>query len=213
MIPLNDTLDAIFFGCFLFGALFTLVSVVMGVADLGFDADADGLSLDSWLLNTSAILAFIAWFGGIGLLSRHAMGMPDLLSVVVAVGGGLVGGYVVGKGIKRLSNAGAGLDPDAYEMPGTIARVTSSIRSGGTGEIVYEQEGSRQVSAARADNGQAIDRGTEVVVLRYEGGIATVEAWDRLMSERALSDRRDATAVQAREPALMTSSGDHHDNH
>jgi membrane protein implicated in regulation of membrane protease activity len=212
MIPLNDTLDAVFFGCLLFGVLFTLVSLLLGVADLGFDAGADSFALDSWLLNVSAILAFIAWFGGIGLLSHEALGLPGLASIAVAVAGGLVGGYVVGKGIKRLSNAGEVLNPDAYEMPGTIARVTSSIRSGGTGEIVYEQEGSRQVSAARAENGQAIDRGTEVVVLRYESGIATVEAWDRLMSERALSDRRDATTIQAHEPALMT-SGDRHGNH
>lgn len=210
MIPLGDTLDAIFFGCFLFGALFTLVSVVTGAADLGFDGDAEGFGPDSWLLNVSAILAFIAWFGGVGLLSHEALGLPAPLSVVVAVGGGLAGGYLVGKGIKRLSNAGVALNPNAYEMPGTIARVTSSIRSGGTGEIVYERQGSRQVSAARTETGQAIDRGTEVVVLRYESGIATVEAWDRLVNEGAPSGRRQATTMPTNKPTLTASSGEHH---
>jgi hypothetical protein len=69
-------------------------------------------------------------------------------------------------------------------MPGVIARVTSSIREGGTGEVVYEQAGVRHVAAARATSGRAIPRGTEVVVLKLDRGIVYVELWDELMQSR-----------------------------
>lgn len=185
MIPINGTVDAIFLGCLLFGVIFTLVSAVLGGIDLGFDGDVGDLAAGSWLGNVSGMLAFVAWFGGIGLLAHEAAGLPLIVSLIVAVAGGAAGGYLAGRGIRRLSGAGETLDPRAYELPGTIARVASSIRANGTGEIIYEQAGSRQVAAARADNGAAIPRGTEVVVLRQRGGIATVAPWDDLLnSER-----------------------------
>ena len=56
-----------------------------------------------------------------------------------------------------------------------MARVTSSIRAGGTGEVVYEQAGVRQVSAARAADGRAVPRGAEVVILNGERGVVLVE--------------------------------------
>lgn len=76
------------------------------------------------------------------------------------------------------------LDPAHYRLPGTIAIVSSAIRSGGTGEIVYEQAGVRQVSAARAADGAAIPRGSEVVILRCERGVAFVEPWSVFVGER-----------------------------
>ena len=185
MIPINGTVDAIFFGCLIFGLIFTLVSVVLGGIDLGFDGDVGDLSGASWLGNVSAILAFLAWFGGAGLIAHEAAGLPLLVSLVIAVAAGIGGGYLAGHGVRRLSAAGEVLDPRAYELPGTVARVASSIRPGGTGEIIYEQAGSRQVAAARSEDGTAIPKGTEVVVLRQRGGIAMVAPWvDLLNRER-----------------------------
>jgi hypothetical protein len=52
------------------------------------------------------------------------------------------------------------------------------IREGGTGEIVFSQEGVRRVSGARSDDGRPIAKGSEVVVQRYEKGIAYVRRWE-----------------------------------
>jgi hypothetical protein len=65
-----------------------------------------------------------------------------------------------------------------YYLPGTIARVLSPIRARGTGEIMYVKGGTRQVAAARSIDGEPIARGTEVVIVRYELGIAYVHPWD-----------------------------------
>jgi len=52
------------------------------------------------------------------------------------------------------------------------------IREGGTGEIVFAQEGVRHVAGARSEDGIAIPKGAEVVVQRYEKGIAYVRRWE-----------------------------------
>lgn len=80
------------------------------------------------------------------------------------------------------------LDPRDFELKGKLARVTSSIRPGGTGEIVYEQSGVRMVRPARAASGVAIPRGTEVVVLRAQGNIGIVAPWSELYGDDPLPE-------------------------
>lgn len=67
------------------------------------------------------------------------------------------------------------------EMAGVLAQVSDSIRDGnGIGEIIFSQSGARRASAARSDDGSAIERGVEVVVIRYDRGVAYVRRWDEL---------------------------------
>jgi hypothetical protein len=75
------------------------------------------------------------------------------------------------------------MDPADYEMVGVLGRVCSPIREGGTGEIVYTQMGTRRVCGARSDDSTAIAKGTEVVVTRYEKGIAYVRLWSEMSGE------------------------------
>jgi hypothetical protein len=70
-----------------------------------------------------------------------------------------------------------------YEMVGVLGRVNSSIRAGGTGEIVFTLEGTRRCCGARSEDGSAFERGREVVVTRFERGIAYVRGWDELAGE------------------------------
>ena len=80
------------------------------------------------------------------------------------------------------------MDPADYEMVGVLGRVCSSIHEKGTGEIIYTQMGTRRVCGARSDEGGAIAKGTEVVVTRYDKGIAYVRRWSEMSGE----DRMDA---------------------
>jgi hypothetical protein len=52
----------------------------------------------------------------------------------------------------------------------------------------------RRVSGARSDDGTAIPKGTEVVVERYEKGIAYVRRWEDMEQE----DRSRETEVRSR---------------
>jgi hypothetical protein len=75
------------------------------------------------------------------------------------------------------------LDSADFEMTGVLGNVTVPIRPGGTGEIVYSQQGTRRSAGARSENAVAIPRGSEVVVTRYEKGIAYVRLWEEMAGE------------------------------
>jgi len=75
------------------------------------------------------------------------------------------------------------MDPADYEMAGVLGRVSVSIREAGTGEIIYSQAGTRRTCGARGENGKAIAKGTEVMVTRYDKGIAYVRPWSEMSEE------------------------------
>ena len=129
------------------------------------------------LTSPATILAFISWFGGVGYQARHALGVVTPVSLLFGVVAGLIGAAIVWWFLaKVILPHDIALDPEDFRLPGTIGRVTSSIGAGGTGEIVYEQAGVRQVSAARVAGGAPLPRASEVVVRSYERGIALVES-------------------------------------
>jgi hypothetical protein len=49
---------------------------------------------------------------------------------------------------------------------------------------VYSQAGTRRVCGARSEDGTAIPKGTEVVVTRYEKGIAYVRLWSEMSGDQ-----------------------------
>jgi hypothetical protein len=95
-----------------------------------------------------------------------------------------VGGAIVFLFLSRvLISPEESMDPADYEMTGVLGRVSVSIRDKGTGEIIYSQAGTRRTCGARGEDGNAITKGTEVVVTRYEKGIAFVRPWTEISSE------------------------------
>jgi hypothetical protein len=134
--------------------------------------------------NFVSLTAFLAWFGGTGyLLTRFStlwVGMGLLLAVV----SGLIGGGIIFLFLSKvLMRDEEHMDPADYEMVGVLGRISSPIREGGTGELIYSQAGTRRVCGARSEDGTAIPRGTEVVVARYEKGIAYVSLWSEMSGE------------------------------
>src|SRR5207302_8573168 len=130
------------------------------------------------------LTAFLAWFGGTGYLLTRYSGLWVGFGLLAAVISGLVGGGIVFLFLSKvLISEEENMDPADYEMVGVLGRVCSSIREGGTGEIIYTQMGTRRVCGARSDNGSAIAKATEVVVTRYEKGIAYVRLWSEMSAE------------------------------
>ncbi len=179
MFAIQDAIDAILAGMFLFGLLLTLISLLSGAAHLGIHlhhGDADGEVLPFSLV---ALLVGLTWLGGVGYLLRRAAGWPAFVALLVAAGAAVAVGALVQRAIRALSrNASAAMNPADYRLPGVIGQVSSSIRPGGTGEVLYEQGGVRHVVAARAAAAEGLPRGTEVVVLRVDRGTAIVDVFD-----------------------------------
>jgi hypothetical protein len=131
------------------------------------------------MVNAAAITAFLTWFGGGGLLLDRLTpwSMPFVEGGALAIG--LVGGAVINSAINALARRES--TAQSLSMIGVIGRIVIPIREGeGTGEMVFTHAGTRRVAGARSDNGRAIPKGTEVVVTRYEKGIAYVATWDEL---------------------------------
>jgi len=134
--------------------------------------------------NPPSLAAFLAWFGGTGYLLTRFSSVWVGLGLLLSVGSGLVGGGIIFLFLSRvLISDGENMDPADYEMVGVLGRLAVSIREGGTGEIVYSQVGTRRVCGARSEDGSAMAKGTEVVVTRYEKGIAYVRLWSEMSGE------------------------------
>lgn len=132
-------------------------------------------------LNGFTLMAFLCWFGGTGYLFHRFTSVLGLGVFAIAVASGLAGAAIIFWFLVRvLLPREQELTAEDTEITGVLARVSSSIREGGTGEIAYSQGGARRAAAARSDAGPPIPRDTEVVVLRYERGIAYVRPWSEL---------------------------------
>jgi membrane protein implicated in regulation of membrane protease activity len=132
-------------------------------------------------INLGTATAFLAWFGGIGfLLTRHSH-VYAMVALLLSIASGFVGATLVFLVVTRvLLRFESPMDPADYDMVGVLGRVSSRLRAGGTGEIIFSRLGSRCSAAARSEDGSEISKDVEVVVTRYERGIAYVRRWDEL---------------------------------
>ena len=134
--------------------------------------------------NFVTLTAFLAWFGGTGYLLTRYSGVWVGFGLLASISSGLVGGAIVFLFLSKvLISDEENMDPADYEMVGVLGRVCSPIRAGGTGEMIYTQMGTRRVCGTRSEDGSAIDKGAEVVVTRYEKGLAYVRRWEEMNSE------------------------------
>jgi hypothetical protein len=130
------------------------------------------------------LAAFLAWFGGMGYLLTRYSGLAFAAALSVSVLAGLVAGTIVFLFVaKVLTSDEQHLDPADFDMVGVLGKLSVPRREGGTGELIYSQAGTRRVCGARTENGNAVSKGTEVVVTRYEKGIAYVRLWSELSGE------------------------------
>jgi membrane protein implicated in regulation of membrane protease activity len=188
-------MDSFYLICFGVGLILSIVSVVGGFAHLhigrmhighvthghaphGGAHGGHGLSA----VNGFTITAFLCWFGGAGYLLHHFSGFIAPLVLLLAILSGIIGAALLWAALfKVLLPRERILTPEDTEMAGVLANVSDAIRDGnGIGEIIFSQTGARRAAAARSEDGHAIERGTEVVVIRYERGIAYVRRWDDL---------------------------------
>jgi membrane protein implicated in regulation of membrane protease activity len=193
--------------CFVLGIAFSLLSVLSGGARLRLHiphfphahagirgtgsahhastrVGSGSHSVIAAAFNFVTLTAFLAWFGGTGYLLTKYSSLWVLLGLGLSTLSGLFGAVIIFLFLNRvLTSENENLDPADFEMCGVLGRTSVPIRPGGTGEIIYSQEGTRRTCGARSDGGSAIVKGADVVVTRYEKGIAYVKLWSELCGE------------------------------
>jgi len=132
----------------------------------------------SWF-NASTIMAFLAWFGGAGYVLTRTSQLVAVACLAIAAVSGVVAGAIVYKFMLRLTRAGDSLLlDDNYRMEGCVGTLSMPIREQGTGEVIFSLGGVRRCAGARSDGGGVVEKGAEVVIERFEKGIAYVKRWD-----------------------------------
>jgi membrane protein implicated in regulation of membrane protease activity len=197
------TWEIFYLVCFLFGVTMIGLSFLGGTLHLphihlplphggahaaggAHGGSANGAEMS--FFNFGTITAFLAWFGGTGYLLTRYSSLVVAGVLTLAVVAGVVGATIVFWFVaKVLLKYDRDLDPADYERVGVLGRISSPIRAGGTGEIIFSQEGTRHTCGARSENGEALPRGSEVIVTRYEKGIAYVRRWEEMAEEEAVS--------------------------
>jgi membrane protein implicated in regulation of membrane protease activity len=179
-IYMNATTEQyVYFGCFLFGLLFTVLSVFFGHHLGGHDADVGtGGHAEAGYEHTgmpgmspfspTTICAFITAFGGFGLIFSH---IAATSSVWVSTPLSLFGGMLVAAAVLSLfsfifSKTQSSSEGHLGSMVGHTATVITPIPPAGVGEIAYVQGGSRYTAPAREQNGAAVANGQTVTITR-----------------------------------------------
>lgn len=135
------------------------------------------------MANPSCVAVFLAWFGGIGyLLSRHS-GLAFWLDFLLALALGLAGAWILAAFLRFLQSREQPLNPADYEIVGVLGQVSSPLRPDGVGEVIYVRDGARRSLCARSEDGREIRRDEEVIVTRYEKGIAYVRTWEAMTQD------------------------------
>lgn len=184
--------------CFLVGFALSVLSFFAGAAHLhlpfkmhlpfhwhhggGFRFGLKGGAHISWF-NASSAMAFLAWFGGTGyLLTRHSS-LVGFLILGISTLTGLAAGWVVFRFmVKLMGQQDEPMKTEDGRVEGSIGTISMPIRANGTGEIIFSMNGVRRCAGARCDDGRAVDKGAEVVIERYEKGIAYVKKWEEFSS-------------------------------
>lgn len=181
--------ESFYLTCFLVGLLLTIASFVFGAHFhlphvLHFHVHVPHGDHGMTPLNLTTVLMFLTWFGGAGYAMTHSRSAAAGLAFTVAVVVGFAGGALMYLFMARVFIANEHpLREEDYEMVGILGHVSSAIRATGTGEVIYTQQGTRRSCGARSEDGSPIERGAEVVVMRYDKGIAYVRRFEELHAE------------------------------
>ncbi len=178
-----DTAFLIYLICFGVGLLFTVVSGILGGVFGGHEIHGD--SSDTHAaggfashdmpgfspLSPTVLATFVTAFGGLGMVfhSIPATHSPFLSAPLAMLGAFAVAAVVfwVFNTIFRKTQGSS--EGRVANLVGLTAVLNTSIPENGVGEIAYVQAGSRYTAPARAEDGNAVARGSTVRITRITG--------------------------------------------
>ena len=124
-------------------------------------------------------MAFLCWFGGTGYLMHEANIFSLSLVLLFSAVSGLAGSSLVFWFLVKVLMPGERtLEAEDTEIVGMVGHLSTLLPGRGFGEMLYAQNGARRCATVKSDDGVPMERGTEVVVMRYERGVAYVQRWE-----------------------------------
>lgn len=152
-------------------------SVDAHMGDIGL-IDADGAAQATGV-STLAVASFISSFGAFGLISATLFGAGTVISLIVALAGGVLVGIAAQGLFLYILSPTISSEVRQARLIGQVAEITTPIPVSGVGQIAFVAQGSRVTYSARAtDEQSAFERGRPVRIERIIGGMAYVSAID-----------------------------------
>lgn len=173
---------ALYWGCLIGGAMFTLVTIVFGdVLDAAVDGMLDFLSLDSaQFLHPLTLVGGVTIFGGAGILmTEYTAWTAWIILICSACLAFLLSAAMYFSYVKPMKHAENSTAYSVKELVGTIVEVSLPIPAGGYGEIIVRTGAggvSNQIAAGWGD--AKIDRDQRAVVVDVRDGVLYVSPFD-----------------------------------
>jgi len=158
----------------------------------GEAAQADTGAMHLPLLSPMVLSAFLAGFGGSGLVYRQIFGERVWLHMPLAAAtSGVLGPCVAWAMWKLTSTMDSNRAARESDVFSSAVEVVITVPKDGTGEIAYVSGGTRQTASARSADGREHKQGDTVKVLKLTDGTAWVA---ELPSMVALSTSAESEA-------------------
>jgi membrane protein implicated in regulation of membrane protease activity len=142
---------------------------------LDHDVSFDHGSVDVSPLSPITIASFVTSFGGLGLIGTQLLRLADTFSLFFAGAGAalIAGGMFLF--YSRVLVAGQGSSAvQLSDLSGRRAEIIIPIPRGGLGQVAFVARGTRTTWAARSVDGEAIPRGTIVMIEAVTGNTVIV---------------------------------------
>lgn len=164
-------------GIYLSALLIGIIALVLSAA-FGHDHDIphpDGTIEGPSITNMKVIMAFLAAFGGAGLIGQYYK-VGTGMSVLIAIGGGVGLGLVVWQLLNRVYKEQSTSFVSAESLIGRVGTLSVPIEEAGMGEVLIRHPAGMQIYLARLRQGGApIRAGAPVTVVDIVGEYAIVE--------------------------------------
>ena len=191
-------METFFLACFVFGLLFTVLSLVLGSVHIGghFGHDLghgghgmhDGQPTATSCRSSTfrSLVGGLTWFGAAGYLLTRLGDWALPVAILGALAVGALGWYLVARFLGLVLKGEVEMDPADYRLEGTVGQVSVGIPAGGTGEVMFPKAGSTRAAkprepARRVSQSRAAQRWSSP---RYADGFATVQPWGEFLAER-----------------------------
>lgn len=167
-------MEALFWGCFVGGALFAVISALLGdLIGSWLDGIFDFLSAD--FLKPVITASAVTSFGGAGILLDRYTGLGSAGVVVFALLIALVLSvaiyFVYVRPMEKSENS---TGYSASELPGKVGEVTVPIPADGYGEVMVTLVAGNTIHIASSWDSREIPAGTVVVVVDAKDGTVQV---------------------------------------
>lgn len=158
----------LFWGCLAGGALFAIVSVVLGdLISQVFDGLFDFLSVD--FLQPMVLATAITTFGGAGILLTEYTFMSSLIVIILSIVFAIALSAIVYFGyVKPMQNSENSTGFSVRELSGKVGQVTVSIPPQGYGEVIIRVGAGHTNQIAASFDRQNIPEGAQVVVVEVK---------------------------------------------